>query len=101
MSEFTPTNGQPIPGCRMRMIRVKTDKFKQYDVLARFAANIKGVTAYKRNTASGMRQRRLLQKTITGGFMTKLEKLVMRQAELIKLIREKESRSNRLLQKAP
>jgi len=47
MSEFTPTNGQPIPGCRMRLIRIKTDKFKQYDVLARFAANIKGVTAYK------------------------------------------------------
>lgn len=47
MSEFTPTNGQPIPGCRMRMIRVKTDKFKEHDVLARFAANIKGVTAYK------------------------------------------------------
>jgi len=47
MSEFIPTNGQPILGCRMRMIRVKTDKFKEHDVLARFAFNIKGVTAYK------------------------------------------------------
>ena len=47
MSEFIPTNGQPIPGCRMRMIRVKTDRFKEHDVLARFADNIKGVTAYK------------------------------------------------------
>lgn len=47
MSEFIPVQGGEIPGCRMRMIRVKTDKFKEHDVLARFAANIKGVTAYK------------------------------------------------------
>lgn len=47
MSEFIPTNGQAIPGCRMRMIRVKTKQLNEYDVLARFAANIKGVTAYK------------------------------------------------------
>lgn len=46
MSEYTPYTGT-IPGCRMRMIRVKTNKHKCHDVLARFAKNIAGVTAWK------------------------------------------------------
>lgn len=58
MSEFIPTNGQQITGCKMRMIRVKTDKLHEFDVLARFAQNIKGVTAYKEirplNCSSGV-----------------------------------------------
>lgn len=46
MSEYTPYTGT-IPGCRMRLIRVRTDKFNTHDVLARFAKNIDGVTAWK------------------------------------------------------
>lgn len=46
MSEYQPYTGT-IPGCRMRVIRVKTARLKEYEVLARFAANIKGVTAWK------------------------------------------------------
>lgn len=46
MIEYTPYTGT-IPGCRMRMIRVKTAKLKEHDVLARFAKNIADVTAWK------------------------------------------------------
>lgn len=46
MSEYNPYTGT-IPGCRMRLIRVRTDKFKTHDVLARFAKNIAGVTCWK------------------------------------------------------
>ena len=46
MSEYQPYTGT-IPGCRMRIIRVKTAKLKEHDILARFAKNIDGVTAWK------------------------------------------------------
>jgi hypothetical protein len=32
MSEFIPVQGGEISGCRMRMIKVKTDKLEEFDV---------------------------------------------------------------------
>ena len=46
MRQFTQYTGT-IPGCRMRLVRVKTENLQHFNVLARFAKNIKGVTAWK------------------------------------------------------
>ena len=46
MSEYQPYTGT-IPGCRMRLVKVKTENLQNFNVLARFAKNIKGVTAWK------------------------------------------------------
>ena len=46
MSEYQPYTGT-IPGCKMKMVRVKTKRLQHFNVLARFAKNIEGVTAWK------------------------------------------------------